>query len=891
MKISQVVLAVIIIAVLAFISAIGLLAEWFWFSTTGYESVFATVITTRVMLGVISGVVFFAVAFAGGWFALRTAESGEMRRIGLAVIAALSAVGGLIAGLAMSGAWAVVLRYLEQVPFGIQDPVFGQDIAFYVFSLPFFTLIVSYLLGLFIFTILVSLVATFMHDGVYRWRMDQSTFSLAGVDWSSFWQRFLPQLSVLLFLVFALVAVRVWLARYDLLYSATGAVFGAGYTEINVTIPVYTILAVVAFLIGIGFLVNIAVRRQEVVTYGLIAFVAIAIVGSIASGAMQALVVEPNESNLEKPYLEYNIEGTLEAYGLDKADERIFPVNDSLTVQDIERNEATVRNIRLWDWRPLQMTYEQLQLFRTYYNFYDVDVDRYMIDGMYKEVLVSAREMDQQDLPPQAQTWVNQHLVYTHGYGAVMNPVDEVTDDGLPVFYIKDIPPSTEYIDIDQPRLYFAEGANPYAVVKTSTEEFDYPAGEQNVYTSYNGPAGVSLADTLNRFIYAVHFGSVELLVSGSLTPESRILFHRNVRDRISTIAPFLTYDSDPYLVISEGRMYWIIDAYTTTSRYPYSQPVSAANIEGTNLNYIRNSVKVVVDAYTGEVDYYVVDEEDPLIQTYENIFPEVFSDFDEMPAGLREHVRYPEGIFNIQAAIYSVYHMQDPQVFYNKEDVWVVPDEIYRGSRGQMEPYYIIMHLPEAEKEEFILMLPFTPRNKENLIGWMAARCDPEHYGETVVYQFSKQELTYGPMQIEARIDQDPDISQLITLWSQSGSSVVRGNTLIIPIENSLIYVEPLFLEATERGTLPQLQRVIVAYQNRLSMQPTLGEALTTVFGEGVPEEGEGDGGQPPIGEGVGETLQQIRSLYRQAQEALRAGDLGRYQELVDEIGGLVSG
>jgi len=890
MKISQVVLAVVIIAVLVFISAIGLLAEWFWFSTTGYESVFMTVISTRVMLGVISGMAFFAVAFAGGWFALRTAESGEMRRMGTAVITAISGIGGLIAGLAMSGAWAVVLRYMNQAPFGVQDPVFGQDIAFYVFSLPFFTLIVSYLLGLLIFTILVSIAATFMHEGVYRWRMDQSTFSLAGVDWNSFWERFLPQLSVLLFLVFALVAVRVWLARYDLLFSTTGAVYGAGYTDIHVTLPVYTILAAVAFLVGIGFLVNIAVRRRGVVTYGLIAFVAIAVVGSIASGAMQALVVEPNEYNLEKPYLEYNIRSTLGAYGLDGADEQIFPVDNSLTVEDIEQNEATVKNIRLWDWRPLQGTYEQLQLFRTYYDFYDVDVDRYMVDGMYKQVLVSAREMDHQDLPPQAQTWVNQHLVYTHGYGAVMNPVDQVTDDGLPVFFIKDIPPTSEYFDITEPRLYFAEETGTYAVVGTSTEEFDYPAGDQNMYTSYTGPAGVSLAETLNRFIYAVHFGSVELLVSGSLTPESRILFHRSVGDRVATIAPFLTYDIDPYLVISGGRMYWIVDAYTTTSRYPYSQPVSASSVDGRTLNYIRNSVKVVVDAYTGEVDYYVVDRNDPLIGTYRNIFPDVFQDFDEMPAGLREHIRYPEGIFNVQASIYSVYHMQDPQVFYNKEDVWVVPDEIYRGSREQMDPYYIIMKLPDAENEEFILMLPFTPRSKQNLIGWMAARCDPPNYGEIVVYQFSKQELTYGPMQIEARIDQDPEISQRITLWSQSGSSVVRGNTLVIPIENSLIYVEPLYLEATEQGTLPQLQRVIVAYGDRLSMQPTLDEALTAVFGEGVPAEEDG-GEKPPVDEGVGETLQQIRSLYRQAQEALRAGDLGRYQELVDRIGELVSG
>ncbi|MHC1626708.1 MAG: UPF0182 family membrane protein, partial [Methanoculleaceae archaeon] len=888
MKIRHVILALVIIAVLAFLSALGLLAEWFWFSTMGYESVFLTVITTRAILGITCGAVFFAVVFAAAWYTLRPAESDEMRRIGLTITGVIAGTGGLIAGLAMSGTWETVLLYLNQVPFEVQDPVFGEDIGFYIFSLPLYNLIVTFLIGVVIVTILVTLLATFMHEEVYRWRMDRSTFSLAGVDWNTFWQRFLPGFSLLLFLLFVLVGCRLWLARYELLYSATGVVYGAGYTDIHVTLPVLTILSALAFLTGIGFLVNIAVRRKEIVTYGLITFVAIAVIGAIASGAVQTLVVEPNEYNMERPYLGYNIESTLAAYNLDDVDSRIFPMNDTLTMQDIEENRDTIDNIRLWDWRPLQATYEQLQLFRSYYDFYDVDVDRYHIDGMYKEVLVSTREINTDELPTRARSWVNRHLVYTHGYGVVMNPVDRATDDGLPVFYIRDIPPESEYIDISEPRLYFAEETDDYVVVKTSTEEFDYPSGDENVYTSYSGPAGVPLDNTLKRFIYSVHTGSMEVLVSGSITPESRILLHRNIIDRAATIAPFLMYDDDPYPVISDGRIYWILDAYTTSSRYPYSQPVAAPASDGGDLNYIRNSVKVVIDAYTGDVNYYIVDPDDPLIATYEKIFPGLFSGAAEMPAGLREHIRYPQGIFSIQAAIYSVYHMQDPKVFYNKEDVWVVPDEIYRGSRVEMEPYYIIMKLPGAGEEEFILMLPFTPRNKQNLIGWMAARCDPPHYGDIVVYQFSKQELSYGPMQIEARIDQDPEISQLITLWSQAGSTVVRGNTLVIPIEDSIIYVEPLYLEATERGTLPQLQRVIIAHGDQLSMQPTLKEALTAVFGEWTPAE-EGTGEKPPVEEGVGEILNQIRSLYRQAEEALRSGDLGRYQELVDRIGEVV--
>jgi uncharacterized membrane protein (UPF0182 family) len=496
--------------------------------------------------------------------------------------------------------------------------------------------------------------------------------------------------------------------------------------------------------------------------------------------------------------------------------------------------------------------------------------------------------MSSENLPEQAQTWVNRHLVYTHGYGVVMNPVDIVSSEGLPAFYIKDIPPTTEYFTIQEPRIYYGEGITDYAVIKTSTDELDYPAGEQNLYRSYEGTGGVPLSDFLHRLVYALKFGSVELLVSGSLKPESRLLMYRNVKQRVNTIAPFLSYDPDPYIVIADGRLYWIIDAYTTSNKYPYSEPVNVGYLKGYSINYIQNSVKVVVDTFNGDVHYYVVNQDDPLIQTYQKIFPDIFRDFEEMDPDLRAHIRYPQGIFEIQAHLYATYHMKDPRVFYNREDTWVIPDEVYRGSRQQLEPYYIIMKLPGETKEEFILMLPFTPRNKENMIGWMAARSDPPYYGKLIVYKFSKQELTYGPMQIEARIDQDTEISQRITLWSQSGSSVLRGNTLIIPIENSIIYVEPLYLEATERGTLPQLQRVIVAYNDRLTMQETLSEALNVIFGEGTPLPP--DEGVPPISETEFEKLTRIAELYDKAQEALAKGDLGLYQQYIDEIGTIVS-
>jgi uncharacterized membrane protein (UPF0182 family) len=473
-----------------------------------------------------------------------------------------------------------------------------------------------------------------------------------------------------------------------------------------------------------------------------------------------------------------------------------------------------------------------------------------------------------------------------------MNPVDRVSPEGLPLFYLQDIPTTSQYITLEEPRIYFGEKADDYVITQTSTDEFDYPSGDENIYTDYAGSGGVPLSDTLRRLVYAGKFSSVELLVSGSLTPQSKLLMYRNIWERAPAIAPFLAYDPDPYVVTSDGKLYWIIDAYTTAETYPYSEPIRA-NYLKRNLNYIRNSVKVVIDAYNGDVSYYVVDPADPVIQTYEKIFPSLFKDFGDMPADLKAHVRYPEGIFRIQAEIYSTYHMNDPRVFYNKEDVWVTPDEIYRGSRQQMQPYYIIMKLPGEDKEEFIMMIPFTPKGKENMIGWMAARSDSPNYGKLLVYQFSKQQLTYGPMQIEARIDQDTDISQLITLWSQSGSSVVRGNTLVIPIEDSILYVEPLYLEATERGTLPQLQRVIVAYGDQLTMQDTLSDAIDVIFGAATAPAPGGPGGppaEPPTGTDA-EKLAQIAELYDKAQDALNAGDLGLYQQYVDQIGNLAGG
>ncbi|NYT05908.1 MAG: UPF0182 family protein [Methanomicrobiales archaeon] len=883
----------LVLLIIGITAGIALLADWYWFSAVGYPAVFTAILGARILLWLIGFVIFFGVLFGNAAFAARrAAHPNPVDRSRLAPLALAAGFIGLLSGFGFAGAWETVLRFLHQAPFSVADPLFGLDVGFFVFSLPFYVLVIDAAILLLVLSVVLAALAAALQTVGLVIRMNRfgrADIESEGIfDWPRYISRFLPQLNGLLFLLFVALAVRVWFARFNLVYATTGVVFGAGYTDVHVTLPALSILALVSAVIGIGFLVNEKYRRVEVITYGIGAFVAVAVIGLIAGGVMQALVVEPDESNLERPYLENNINSTLAAYGLDSAREQLFFVNYSLSAEDIEANSATVENIRLWDWRPLKTTYEQLQLFRTYYAFNDVDVDRYAIAGRTREVLVSAREMNSDNLPLQAQTWVNRHLVYTHGFGVVMNPVDAVTGEGLPEFYIRDIPPASPYLALDEPRIYYGELTGDYAVVRTATDELDYPAGEQNIYASYSGTGGVSLSGSLARLVYAIRFGSVELLVSGSLEPESRILLHREISDRVATIAPFLTYDADPYVVIADGKLYWIGDAYTASDRYPYSEPVYTGG--GETLNYVRNSVKVVVDAYNGDIRYYVIDPSDPVIRTYQAIFPDLFLPFSAMPEELAGHIRYPQGLFEIQANLYAVYHMKDPRVFYNQEDAWVIPEEVYRGSRQRMEPYYVIMKLPGEEAEEFILMLPFTPRNKENMIGWMAARSDRPHYGELIVYQFSKQELTYGPLQIEARIDQDTDISQLITLWSQSGSRVLRGNTLVIPIQSSILYVEPLYLEATEKGTLPQLQRVIVAYDDRLTMQETLAEALEVIFGSGAGAEPPGGDAVPPISETDREKLERIADLYDRAQRALAAGDLGLYQQYVDAIGKVVA-
>lgn len=829
-----------------------------WFTSVGYEQVFLRIFYFRVGLFLVAGILSFLLVY-GTYVWTRTTLKEERNPFIIGGIATFS----LFSGLAYTTSWGTVLRFLNRVDFNVTDAFFGNDISFYVFTLDFLHLAINFLFFPLLVAFLLSAALIFKKYGLRTYNLAEGP--VTKVDFKVLFNHArIP--ATLLGVLVILLAGKLFLGRYDLLFSQYGTVFGIGYAQAHVLLPALSILAAGCLVGGIALLIKSTKKLLFSVVTILLLMTALGYIGTFL---IQNVSVEPDEYNKEAPYLKNEIAATNKAYALDRIEEQQFPIEDNLTWNQVQQNPETIDNIRLWDWRPLLKTYNELQIFRTYYTFTDVDVDRYTIDGEDREVMLSAREINTNALP--SRSWINDHLVYTHGFGVAMSPVKEVSPEGLPVFLIKDIPPQSMHINITQPRIYYGENTNVYAVVNTETQELDYPSGDNNVYTTYAGSGGVAIDSFMDRAVMAILFGAPQILFSSSITDESRILFHRDIHDRVRTIAPFLSFDSDPYIVVAEGKLYWIYDAYTTTEKYPYSRMI---RFKGEPINYIRNSVKIVVDAYNGDTTFYVADDE-PLVRTYAGIFPGLFKELNEMPAELREHIRYPEDLFRAQAYMYLDYHMKDTQVFYNKEDQWRIPNEILRGAQQPMEPYYIIMKLPGNNESEFVQILPFIPRGKENMIGWMAARSDPPNYGRLQAFQFSKQELIFGPMQIESRIDQNTDISQLITLWSQAGSSVLRGNLLAIPIEESILFVEPLYLQSTGGGSLPELKRVIVAQGDRLTMQPTLQEALLDLYGREVSEQ--------PV---AVQDLSHLQNLYEEAHQALREGDFETYAARITMLG-----
>ncbi len=878
-------LIVVLFLVFSFRQGIGLYVDWLWFQEVGYTQLFTTSLGYKLILalvcgGLLAALFYFSLKIAAitptGFHFSQADNIIELPSPDLVdpLFRRLLLPGSLFLGLlaAPQGAanWERLPLFLNWAPFNLNDPLFNFDIGFYLFRLPMYRAAYQWLIFALGLTLLATAAVYLLYRGIQ--------YGPRGLFLS---ERARTHLLVLVALLFVVKAGGYLLDAFDLVYSARGAAFGAGYTDVYANLPALRILALLSLIAAALSVAQIYRPGFRYVLFGVGALVVAHLIGlNLYPALLQRFRVVPNEVDAERPFIERNIKFTRLAYGLDKAESKDFPAEEQLTATDLKRNESTIKNIRLWEHQPLLATYAQLQEIRTYYKFVDVDNDRYMIDGTYRQIMLSARELSHQHLP--SRIWINEHLTYTHGYGLVFGPVNQVTPEGLPEFFVKDIPPvATEQLKVTRPEIYFGELANDYVFVKTAARELDYPSGDQNIYTDYQGTGGVPINSLWRKVLLSAHFATARIVLSQDIKNESRIVLHRQIQTRVKKIAPFITFDRDAYLVIAQnGRLFWIIDGYTTSDGFPYSEPMRQ---RGTN--YIRNSVKTVVDAYNGTVNFYLSDPEDPIVLAYGKIFPDLFKPLDKMPADLRAHIRYPEDLFTIQARMYATYHMQDPQVFYNKEDLLSIPRRTVGGTEREMEPYYTIMRLPGETKEEFVLLLPFTPNKRDNMRAWLAARSDPPHYGKLIALDFPKAKLIYGPKQIDARIEQDAFISQQLSLWGQRGQ-VIRGSLLAIPIETSLLYVQPLYL-AAEKGSLPELKRVIVAFGNQIAMEENLEQSLQRIFG-GKPAPGPVL--QPAVATPQGPTTEkelarQALAHFQRSQELLRQGNWAGYGDELKKV------
>ena len=917
----MIVAAVLLIAVL--VSIAGYLEQWLWMQQLDYTGIFWTLLSVQCVMFCLA----FVVAFLFLWINLRHAaeNNGAFRRLGQpwsfaslsradaatqtkielsprllkAAIVLISAGIALFLAGGFYSEWDTYLRFRYGGSFGVSDPLFGVDVGFYVFHLPFYVLLQSSLTLLTILTLGIVL-ATYVFLGMQR--AGESGRIAVGSNATS-------HLSVLLFILMANFGWGFYLDHYELVYSTLGVVYGAGYAADHVTRVALWIMVGVSVVACALLALNFFRPRLKMLPVGAGVYVALWAIGVLlAPFVFQKYVVQPSELALETPYLKNYIEFTRKAYQLDAIQETSYPALADLTPVVIARNQETIQNIRLWDARPLLQTYQQTQAIRLYYQFYNVDTDRYHLADGYHQVMLSTRELSP-ELPAKAQTWVNQYLQFTHGYGVVMNFVSKTIGGGFPQYVLENVPAESAFgVTITQPAIYYGQAMPGYRIVATGIKEFDYPKGNDNVYTSYGGKGGIPLDSDWKKLLFTWTKADVNILLTSYLKPESRIQIHRDVRERVAQIAPFLRLDNDPYAVLSEGKLYWIQDAYTVSNYFPYANPErptqydtalgqrlggpdaggtearSAAGFDG--LNYIRNSVKVIVDMYDGTVRFYVMDPKDPVLAVYRLAFPGVFNELSELSADLKRHLRYPENLFTIQADQYRTFHMTDPQVFYNREDLWTAPMEKYEGQAQPMQPYYILTKLPGSDQLEYLLMTPFTPQNRDNMISWMAARSDFPEYGKMLFYELPKEKLIYGPNQVEAMIDQNTTISQQLTLWNQQGSRVIRGKQIVTPIENSFLYVVPLYLRA-EGTNFPQLKRVIAVAGDKVVMEPTLDEALTALFGTQQPQ-------AAPVAQATGAAAKvttgqldagQARMQFEDAEKAMQQGDWDKFGKAMEAL------
>ncbi len=882
--------------------------DWLWFKEIGFQTVFATSLVWRIGLFFVGGAFTFAYFYgnvrmargAGTGFPVLFVNRGDgvtvdVSRMFTKLFLPAAVLLSFLTAISLSAWWLTLLKGMNGVALGTRDTLFNRDISFYLFRLP----LISGVLGTLLTLTLLSLVAT----GAMYWLRNDITLPPRR---ASAKPRAARHLGGLLALVFALTAIRLWIVdTSNLLFSTTGPLLGASYTDVHIALPGLYISAIAALIAAAWVVLGIA--RDKLVWSAVSAtvfFVAVSVLArGIVPAAFQKLVVSANELTRESPYIRQHINATRNAWGLDKVEGRDLSGEVQLAMSNIKANAATVDNVRLWERDLLMQTFKQLQEIRTYYDFVSVDDDRYMVDGKYRQVHIAARELNSESLP--TRTFINSRLTFTHGMGVTMAPVNQVTSEGLPVLFIKDVPPvSTVSVKLTRPQIYYGELTNEYVFVGTGQPEFDYPAGDKNIYTKYTGRGGVPIGSFLRKVLYAFQFGSLKILLSDDIKGSARVLYRRNIMERATTAMPFLDFDNDPYLIITDaGQLKWILDAYTTSDAYPYSQRTA----DGTT--YMRNSVKVVVDAYDGTVDAYIAEPNDPVVQTYAKIFGGIFRPISAMPADIRRHVRYPGDLFRIQTSLHATYHMTEPDAFYHREDQWQIPGALNKSTNENPFMRHIIMRLPGEKNPEFIFMTPFTPRGKDNLAAWMVARMDGENYGKLSVYRFPKQSLVYGPKQIANRINQDTDISRQLTLWDQKGSQVIRGELLVIPIEESLIYVQPIYLRA-EGGNIPELKRVVVAHENRVVMGETLEEGLNALFGSGAAAQTStnvqdslstlgiepsvvGGGAVPSTGiapsGAASALLREAQAHYDRAIAAQRAGNWTEYGREIEQLGATI--
>ena len=877
-KTLQIILTTIIfLTVIFFRRIISFFSDWLWFSSLELNGVFLYTLKNEIIFGVLTFILVFLFLFLNSKLTLKLYQripqvsvegvihlpSTNKKNIS-SVLFSLTVLISILFAVNVSANWQLFQKYLNSVPFNTVDPLFGKDVAFYIFKLP----MIQYLLGLLFFVVLVAL---FVSGIVYFFSR-----GLEGIP-KNFDLPFKTKLHLIILISFLFIiqVIVVWFSRYSLVNSPNSTWSGALYTDVNAILPFLNIYSVI-FLISAGVVFFDLKSNCWKYTSAIMAIVVVAsLIGySAYPTLLQKFYVSPNELTAEAPFIERNINFTRKAFGLESFDEKEYPATQNLTWKDIENNRITLNNVRLWDYEPLLDSYAELQEIRTYYKFSDVDFDRYTIDNTYRQTMISLRELAADRIP--GRKWINETFIYTHGYGACLSPVNQVSPDGLPEFFIKDVPPvSTVDVENNRPEIYFGEITNSYVIVNSKVKEFDYPHGDENEYCNYQGLGGVKINSFIKKLLFSAYFSELKILMSSEIVSQSRIIYNRNISGMVSKIAPYIKWDSDPYPVISQGRIFWILDGYTTSKDYPYSQ-------EFNSINYIRNSVKATIDAYNGSVNFYICDNSDPVVACYSSMYKGLFKSIEEMPADLKLHIRYPEGLFKLQADVYAQYHMKDVQIFYNQEDKWKLPED--------EKPYYTILKLPppHGKIEEFVLMTPFTPSRKSNMIALMAARCDSPSYGQIIIYTLPKDKLIYGQSQINSRINQEPEIAKQLTLWSQGGSTVIRGSLLAIPIEDSILYIEPLYL-ASAKGKIPQLKQIFVVYGDKVAMEETLEMALKKVFlanGEKAVSDLPNSNIRYQTDDNIKDLILDTSKHYDRAIEHMKNGDWQGYGKEIDDLG-----